>query len=77
MYRCPDCGTERLLMFSCKTRGFCPSCHAKRREFNRSLLSALCVCGIPRGSHRKRYHSRHHCGDPVIRKDEGAERMEI
>ncbi|MBN2246045.1 MAG: transposase zinc-binding domain-containing protein [Candidatus Aminicenantes bacterium] len=27
--RCPDCGEERLLMFSCKTRGFCPSCHAK------------------------------------------------
>jgi len=23
--RCPDCGEERLLMFSCKTRGFCPS----------------------------------------------------
>jgi len=31
-------------MFSCKTRGFCPSCHAKRR-FNSSLLSELCVCG--------------------------------
>jgi hypothetical protein len=30
--RCPDSGEERLLMFSCKTRGFCPSCHAKRRE---------------------------------------------
>jgi len=30
--RCPDCGMERLVMFSCKTRGFCPSCHAKRRE---------------------------------------------
>lgn len=30
--RCPDCREERLLMFSCKTRGFCPSCHAKRRE---------------------------------------------
>lgn len=30
--RCPDCGAERLLMFSCKTRGFCPTCHAKRRE---------------------------------------------
>jgi len=30
--RCPDCGEERQLMFSCKTRGFCPSCHAKRRE---------------------------------------------
>jgi len=30
--RCPDCGEERLLMFSCKTRRFCPSCHSKRRE---------------------------------------------
>jgi ribosomal protein S27E len=26
--RCPDCRTEHLLTFSCKTRGFCPSCHA-------------------------------------------------
>jgi ribosomal protein S27E len=30
--RCPRCRTEHLLMFSCKTRGFCPSCHAKRLE---------------------------------------------
>jgi ribosomal protein S27E len=30
--RCPDCRAEHLLMFSCKTRGFCPSCHAKRLE---------------------------------------------
>jgi hypothetical protein len=30
--RCPDCQEERLLMFSCRTRGFCPSCHAKRLE---------------------------------------------
>ncbi len=30
--RCSDCGTELLLTFSCKTRGFCPSCHAKRLE---------------------------------------------
>ena len=30
--RCPDCHGEHLLTFSCKTRGFCPSCHAKRRE---------------------------------------------
>jgi len=75
--RCPECGTERLLTFSCKVRGFCPSCHAKHREewgkwmreslildvphrqvvftipkmlriffkYNRSLLSALCLCG--------------------------------
>ena len=30
--RCPNCQEERLLMFSCRTRGFCPSCHAKRLE---------------------------------------------
>ncbi len=30
--RCPDCHGEQLLMFSCRTRGFCPSCHAKRLE---------------------------------------------
>jgi len=30
--RCPNCQAEHLLMFSCKTRGFCPSCHAKRLE---------------------------------------------
>jgi len=30
--RCGDCGSEFLLHYSCKTRGFCPSCHAKRRE---------------------------------------------
>ena len=30
--RCPDCREERIVMFSCRTRGFCPSCHAKRIE---------------------------------------------
>ena len=30
--RCPRCRAEHLLMFSCKTRGFCPACHAKRLE---------------------------------------------
>ncbi len=30
--RCPDCGEELFVMFSCRTRGFCPSCHAKRLE---------------------------------------------
>jgi len=30
--RCPDCAEERLVMFSCRARGFCPSCHAKRIE---------------------------------------------
>jgi hypothetical protein len=30
--RCPDCGSEFLLHFSCRSRGFCPSCHSKRLE---------------------------------------------
>jgi hypothetical protein len=28
--RCPDCRLEYLLAFSCKTRGFCPSCQQRR-----------------------------------------------
>jgi ribosomal protein S27E len=27
---CPDCGHERLLAFTCKTRHFCPACHQRR-----------------------------------------------
>ena len=28
--RCPECGRERLVAFSCKSRGFWPSCGARR-----------------------------------------------
>jgi len=28
--RCEDCGTERLIAFSCRGRGVCPSCNARR-----------------------------------------------
>ena len=28
--RCGDCGHDRLVAFSCKRRGFCPSCGARR-----------------------------------------------
>ncbi|KEZ75738.1 ISVsa3 transposase [Salinisphaera hydrothermalis C41B8] len=28
--RCDDCHAERLVAFSCKRRGFCPSCGARR-----------------------------------------------
>ena len=27
--RCGDCGREKLVAFSCKRRGFCPSCGAR------------------------------------------------
>ncbi len=28
--RCPDCGFDRLVAFSCKGRGFCPSCLSRQ-----------------------------------------------
>ena len=45
--RCPDCGNEHLLTFSCKTRHFCPSCHAKRREAWSIWLSRHLLLGVP------------------------------
>lgn len=38
-------GAEKLVRFSCKTRGFCPYCYANRRKFHRLFLSEQCVCG--------------------------------
>jgi hypothetical protein len=29
-FRCGECKTERLVAFSCKGRGFCPSCGGRR-----------------------------------------------
>jgi Transposase zinc-binding domain len=29
--RCADCAQEKLVAFSCKRRGFCPACGARRR----------------------------------------------
>ena len=29
-FRCAACGTDRLVAFSCKGRGFCPSCGGRR-----------------------------------------------
>jgi hypothetical protein len=45
--RCPFCKNEYLLAFSCKRRGFCPSCSAKRSvlwgEFVREKVLADCL----------------------------------
>ena len=30
--RCPDCREERLVMFSCRTRGFCPWSGPRQKE---------------------------------------------
>jgi hypothetical protein len=36
--RCTDCHVERLVAFSCKRRGFCPSCAARRMTESAALL---------------------------------------
>ncbi|MEJ2419125.1 MAG: transposase zinc-binding domain-containing protein, partial [Exilibacterium sp.] len=36
--RCEDCHHERLVAFSCKHRGFCPSCGARRMAESAALL---------------------------------------
>lgn len=40
---CPDCGHERLLAFTCKTRHFYPACHQRRaRSTSEWIASAVC-----------------------------------
>ena len=36
--RCEDCHHDRLVAFSCKRRGFCPSCGARRMAESAALL---------------------------------------
>jgi hypothetical protein len=37
--RCEDCHAEKLVAFSCKRRGFCPSCGARRTTDSAALLA--------------------------------------
>ena len=37
--RCEDCHAEKLVAFSCKRRGFCPSCGARRMADSAALLA--------------------------------------
>jgi ribosomal protein S27E len=39
--RCEDCHHEHLVAFSCKRRGFCPSCGARRMAESAALLVFL------------------------------------
>ena len=36
--RCDTCHAERLVAFSCKCRGFCPSCGARRMAGSAAML---------------------------------------
>jgi len=45
--RCEKCKNEYLLAFSCRRRGFCPSCSAKRSVIWREFVSTQVLAGCP------------------------------
>lgn len=47
--RCDKCRFERLVAFSCKKRGFCPSCGARRMAESAALLSDGVLPDVPVG----------------------------
>lgn len=44
---CPGCGHERLVAFSCKGRGFCPSCGGRRMEDGAAYLCNRVLPQVP------------------------------
>ena len=45
--RCGDCGHEKLVAFSCKRRGFCPSCGARRMTQSAANLVDHVIPPVP------------------------------
>ena len=45
--RCEDCKAERLVAFSCRGRGFCPSCLGKRQAIATEFLMEKVLGGLP------------------------------
>lgn len=45
--RCGKCGHEKLLAFSCKRRGFCPSCGARRMSQTAAHLVDHAIPHVP------------------------------
>ena len=45
--RCESCHCERLVAFSCKRRGFCPSCGARRMAETAALLADEVLPALP------------------------------
>ena len=43
----PDCRQQMLLAFSCRSRYFCPSCHAKRAAWFASRLESEVLAPVP------------------------------
>jgi hypothetical protein len=45
--RCADCAHEKLVAFSCKRRGFCPSCGARRMAESAAVLVDEIIPQVP------------------------------
>ena len=45
--RCSTCHAEKLVAFSCKRRGFCPSCGARRMVDSAALLVDEVLPAVP------------------------------
>jgi hypothetical protein len=45
--KCEDCKAERLIAFSCRGRGFCPSCLGKRQAIATEFLMEHVLGGLP------------------------------
>jgi hypothetical protein len=45
--RCADCAHEKLVAFSCKRRGFCPSCGARRMAESAAVLVDEVIPQVP------------------------------
>jgi len=45
--RCADCGHDKLVAFSCKRRGFCPSCGARRMAQSAAHLVDNVIPRVP------------------------------
>jgi hypothetical protein len=65
--RCDTCHFERLVAFSCKKRGFCPSCGARRMAETAALLAnvVLTAADINVGSTGGKFANFHSSASPV------------
>ena len=48
-FRCTGCGADRLVAFSCKGRGFCPSCGGRRMTERAAHLIDHVLPRAPKG----------------------------
>ena len=46
-FKCGDCRSEQLVAFSCKKRGFCPSCGGKRMADTSTHLVEHIIPRVP------------------------------